>query len=282
MGESRSQDIWSEPGAPQEAVDLTEQVQKMEIELKEEREKNRELSERNAALETRHEKNLKRIEALKKSNKESRKQATLDPLTGLFNRRGGALQIQRILKKYRRSLKRSREGVSEERRGVHEQVEYPKMCVLTLDIDHFKPINDTYGHEAGDTVLQEMARRLMLDFRADDFGIRTGGEELAVVLLGTEAKIGYEILYKKFDNDEREFKPDENPRIGFDIKVEAKNGEMVSLRVTFSGGIADITQDQPFKKALKIADGLLYQAKQAGRNQILISEPGDTTEAPSN
>ena len=99
--------------------------------------------------------------------------AVTDPLTGLYNRRHMDNQME---------LQLANAGA----RGR-------PMCVLTLDVDFFKPINDTHGHDVGDRVLQELARRLKEQVRAIDLCCRIGGEEFLVVLPGTELQVGFTV-----------------------------------------------------------------------------------------
>jgi len=103
----------------------------------------------------------------------SMEQAVTDPLTGLYNRRHMDNQMK---------IQLANAGA----RGR-------PMCVLTLDVDFFKPINDTHGHDVGDRVLQELSRRLKEQVRTIDLCCRIGGEEFLVVLPGTELQVGFTV-----------------------------------------------------------------------------------------
>lgn len=166
-----------------------------------------------------------------RANLRLRHQADTDALTGLFNRRG----IQHALLK----LDSKHPGST--------------TCVLLGDLDHFKKINDTLGHDGGDAVLKLFAKRLKNLMRGDDIAVRWGGEEFLVVLPHTkidEAAAFAERLRKHIESEP------------FVISSQAIN-------VTISIGIAEIEQPQgTFDKAVGRADQVLYQAKHAGRNRI--------------
>ena len=166
-----------------------------------------------------------------RANLRLRHQADTDALTGLFNRRG----IQHALLK----LDSKHPGST--------------TCVLLGDLDHFKKINDTLGHDGGDAVLKLFAKRLKNLMRGDDIAVRWGGEEFLVVLPHTkidEAAAFAERLRKHIESEP------------FVISSQAIN-------VTISIGIAEIEQPQEtFDKAVGRADQALYQAKHAGRNRI--------------
>ncbi|SPJ34853.1 GGDEF domain-containing protein [Kushneria phyllosphaerae] len=166
-----------------------------------------------------------------RANLQLRHQADTDALTGLFNRRG----IQHALT--RLDLKNPGSTV----------------CVLLGDLDHFKRINDTLGHEGGDAVLKIFAKRLKNLMRRDDIAVRWGGEEFLVVLTHTtidEAGAFAERLRKHIESEP------------FVISAQAIN-------VTISIGVAEIERPQEtFDKAIGRADDALYQAKHDGRNRV--------------
>lgn len=162
--------------------------------------------------------------------------AITDPLTGLYNRRHMDNQMD---------IQLANAGS----RGR-------PLCVLTLDVDFFKPINDTHGHDVGDRVLQELARRLREQVRTIDLCCRIGGEEFLVILPGTELQVGFTVgerlrrivASKPFD-------------------VGAKSGP---LAITVSIGVAELqtVADTP-ESILKRADEALYKAKRSGRNRVI-------------
>ena len=164
-------------------------------------------------------------------------QAMRDPLTGCFNRRvlSDTLPIE---------LARAR------REG------YP-ISIVMLDIDHFKTINDTYGHAAGDQTLQVLGNILRTAFREGDHVYRMGGEEFLVILPGVEAATAALRL-----NHLRETV--ENIQLPF---------EGLSVHITLSIGISvypnnGATLDDLINKA----DKALYKAKDAGRNRVFCFE----------
>ncbi|MDF2872984.1 MAG: diguanylate cyclase [Anaerocolumna sp.] len=136
-------------------------------------------------------------------------------------------------------------------REVELQKQTPKgLVVMMLDIDHFKRVNDTYGHQKGDQVLIKIADVIQSCLRSSDFAGRYGGEEFMVILSGISG-------------------------INSGIEVAERIKECISncvfenneLRVTISIGLA-CYQGESTKELVGIADKLLYQAKGNGRNRI--------------
>ena len=160
-------------------------------------------------------------------------QATHDSLTGLFNRPA-------VLEALEREVIRS------------NREKHP-MSVIMADLDHFKDINDTYGHQAGDAVLQEMAQRMLSSFRAYDFVGRYGGEEFLVVVPSAELAMAVELA----------------ERLRQHISAQPVNFGGTMIPVTVSLGVATTTADsnQPVQ-LLHQADEALYAAKRAGRNRV--------------
>jgi len=130
-------------------------------------------------------------------------------------------------------------------------------CVISLDLDHFKEINDAYGHDAGDLVLKSVARLISEGRRQSDICSRTGGEEFVIVLpsiLKTEARMIAETLRVKLQNM--------NVIVGAD-----------TVRVTGSFGVACHTDSFDLETVLKRADKAMYSAKQTGRNKVCEFSP---------
>lgn len=125
------------------------------------------------------------------------------------------------------------------------------MGLLLLDIDHFKNVNDTFGHPAGDAVLREFARRLGNELRVGDIAGRWGGEEFLVILPRTDLAGTVEVAN----------------RIRTVIAATPIIVHDNRISVTVSGGCADGPSDSVAHLLSKV-DGLLYKAKHAGRNQI--------------
>jgi diguanylate cyclase (GGDEF)-like protein len=156
--------------------------------------------------------------------------AATDPLTGLANRRGCEKGIAREISRAQR-----------ERR--------PLSCIL-LDIDRFKQVNDTMGHQAGDQVLRELSSMLRRSVRAYDIVARWGGEEFLLVLPGTDRNTARMLA--------------ERIRAGVQQLPVANFGS-----VTISAGAAEFDSDYDFESTLRAADRRLYEAKAAGRNTVV-------------
>jgi two-component system cell cycle response regulator len=162
-----------------------------------------------------------------------RMQATHDSLTGLFNRAA-------ILESLEREVARA-------------QREKNPMSVIMADVDHFKRINDVYGHPTGDAVLQEIARRMLASFRAYDFVGRYGGEEFLIVVPSSELTLSVDLA----------------ERLRQHVAVQPVNACGNSIQVTVSLGVAALNSDanQP-TQLLNLADAALYAAKHGGRNRV--------------
>jgi diguanylate cyclase (GGDEF)-like protein len=160
--------------------------------------------------------------------------ATHDFLTGLLNR-------AEILATVERELSRS-------------QREDKPAGIILADLDHFKEINDTLGHAAGDAVLKEVARRLKSDLRIYDVVGRYGGEEFLLVLPGCDLRIATR-------------RADEIRRLVAKDGIATPAG---AVPVTVSMGVAvtNSTPDLTVESLLQHADGALYRAKRAGRNCV--------------
>ena len=163
-----------------------------------------------------------------------REQAIRDPLTNLFNRRYLEETLDREL---------SRAG----------RENYP-ICIIMMDIDHFKRVNDTYGHEAGDLVLKAISEALSEHSRRGDFACRYGGEEFVVVM----PNINLETAYERAEN------------LRQSLNLLRVPYEYYSLSVTISMGIASYPEHgQERTSLLRAADQAMYAAKEAGRDHIL-------------
>jgi two-component system, cell cycle response regulator len=157
-----------------------------------------------------------------------------DGLTGLFNRRHLDEELAR--------------------RNSDSQRHSEPLCVLLLDIDHFKLINDTYGHPAGDLVLQEFAARMSIGLRASDTCGRWGGEEFLVILPRTDLT-GARLVAERI-------------RSATAAAPVNAAGQDIAMRV--SGGCA-LGPGDSAKALVQLADECLYQAKDAGRNRIVTA-----------
>ncbi|MEW6720997.1 MAG: diguanylate cyclase [Thermodesulfobacteriota bacterium] len=171
--------------------------------------------------------------ALVESREALAHQATHDPLTGMLNRRA-------ILDRLNEEFARAR------RQG-------DSLAVGVCDIDHFKRINDTYGHQTGDDVLCELARILTRNIRKYDFVGRIGGEEFLVVM-PTRAGVECTALFGRMCGDVA----------GTEMKTRSG-----ALSVTVSIGVACSAGKSTVDELLAAADAALYQAKSEGRNRVV-------------
>ena len=160
--------------------------------------------------------------------------ALTDPLTQLPNRRAFKLELNRLVQ--------------------HVDSERSPGCVAMFDFDHFKQINDNYGHDAGDRVLREFGRVAMATVRGGDFVSRIGGEEFAILLRDASMEQAVVIC--------------ERLRSAIEEMVVVVDGYPV--RVTASGGLASIGLSNT-EGVLRSADVALYQAKRDGRNRLRLA-----------
>jgi len=134
------------------------------------------------------------------------------------------------------------------------------MGLVMLDVDHFKDFNDSYGHQTGDRVLQELARVLVNTVRNVDLVARYGGEEFAIILLEIDRAKVLEVAGRLRKSVE-------------ELEVNSVQGQ--KLRITASFGLACFPDDAQDKSTLiQLADEALYRAKESGRNRIVMSESG--------
>ena len=175
-------------------------------------------------------------ERLRDNVQQSIEMAITDALTGLYNRR----------------YMESHLGALVEQAAARGK----PLTALVLDIDYFKSINDTYGHDAGDDVLREFATRIKKSIRGIDLACRLGGEEFVIVMPETDmavATIVAERLRRRIASEP------------FAIQQGTKR-----IEVTISIGIATLdTADDNAATILKRADQALYRAKRDGRNRVV-------------
>ena len=187
----------------------------------------------------------RKLVILQKRNERLRQKAEkaqYDELTGLMQR----VPLKRALKKLRALLP----AAAGDKREVRASIE--GLSVLLIDVDHFKLINDTYGHPFGDTVLQAVAAAMARALRESDYLGRWGGEEFVAVLpnvrtdraLVVAEKVREAVATFRFEHD---------------------------LRVTVSIGVACARQQSEFESLFDKADTALYKAKESGRNRVVVS-----------
>lgn len=209
---------------------LYERLERMNLTLEQQvADRTRELEQKTQAL-------TERTEALRAANAELKRLATTDALTGISNRRGfldvAAKELERA-GRYRRSL-----------------------SLFVIDIDHFKQINDGYGHSAGDDALRQVAETIKAQIRSTDYLARIGGEEFAVILPETDLDAAIYLAER--------------------IRAAVAAAEVVTgqyrFTLTISVGLAvigpnDVTTDQMLARA----DQALYRAKGKGRNCVVAA-----------
>lgn len=165
----------------------------------------------------------------------AREQAHTDPLTGLRNHGSFQMKLREILSKTYHTKSRS--------------------SLLMIDIDNFKKLNDTYGHQFGDEVLKGVARTIRNSVRQDDVVARYGGEEMCVIFPHCDAQTAW-------TNAER---------IRQNIKGLVFNpDETENVKITVSIGVSDSGGDELPEKLIERADMALYEAKGAGKDQSVV------------
>ena len=164
--------------------------------------------------------------------------AALDPLTGVYNRRFG---LGRLHEEFERSIRST-----------------IPLGLLMLDIDHFKSVNDTYGHQAGDRILKSIAAIIKSILREGDILVRYGGEEF-LAILPAAASEDLELI---------------GERIRRSVEESSHPYDSQTIRVTISiGGAAFPNQNVEKESALlQLADDSLYKAKETGRNRVIVAK----------
>lgn len=180
----------------------------------------------------------KRMSALRSNLAEARRVAQSDMLTGLANRRA-------FEDKLKRAVNQARET-------------HRPLSLAFCDIDHFKTINDTHGHEVGDRILRYVARQLAAASGNNCFVARHGGEEFVMLFENVTVEEAFDIVEScRADLASRRL-------------IARKSGDAIG-QVTFSAGIAGLTGDESGREMLRHADGALYRAKNDGRDKVLIA-----------
>jgi len=160
-------------------------------------------------------------------------QAIHDPLTGLYNRQYLADAARRLCALDDRTLR-------------------PAVAALMIDLDHFKAVNDGFGHSVGDQVLRHVARSILEGSRRGDIVVRYGGEEFLVLLAGVDQKIAQSVAER--------------------IRTSVGEPGGTLPRVTASVEVALRDQGEPFDRLVERADEAMYLAKAAGRDRVGVAE----------
>ncbi len=185
---------------------------------------------------------LKKVSKLELEIKDLKKDLVHDTLTGLktrnFFEEEGRVFYDSALNKFK---------------GLRsEWFNFGSVSFIFIDVDHFKNINDTYGHLEGDKVLEKVADVIKQSIREGDVAARFGGEEIVVELLGASEKFA-----KKKAEEIRK-------------KIEALSFEIPELKITISAGVSTVEKDISFNEILNRADKAMYKAKENGRNRVEV------------
>ena len=181
-----------------------------------------------------HSELLKANEKLEKQSQELFSLATTDPLTGLLNRSELQAQAKKVIYDVSRNLS--------------------TFALLSIDVDFFKRVNDTFGHQAGDKVLESLANLFNEELRSNDLIARMGGEEFVLLLQDVDQKTAFQLAEKLRKNIEKTSIDD--------IKVTVSIG----LVVTRKNAYVDLDM------LLKSSDDALYDAKKSGRNRTSVAQ----------
>jgi len=159
-----------------------------------------------------------------------------DQLTGTLNRRGLDDAMQREI--------------------ARAQRKHTPLCVAILDLDNFKKLNDTYGHQAGDDALVHLTNVVKKTLRPTDIVARFGGEEFVIVFAETDVKQAVDVMRRLQRELTKRFFLHDNER----------------LLITFSAGVAALRPDESQDAILARADKAMYQAKLQGKNRVVTAE----------
>ncbi|MEW6118727.1 MAG: GGDEF domain-containing protein [Pseudomonadota bacterium] len=190
-----------------------------------------------ATLQTRLEASQKEIESLREEVERARDASVIDGLTGLVNRRGFDQKLADCL------------GGADESDGP---------CLLMCDIDHFKKINDTYGHLFGDKVIRAVASVIKENVKGRDLAARYGGEEFVVLLPDTSLQGAHTLAEQIRHAIEKG-------------RIKRGNSEETVARVTLSLGVARYRAGEGALAFIERADRALYTSKQNGRNRVTLA-----------
>ena len=171
---------------------------------------------------------------LKMSRDSARRDADTDPLTGIFNRRHSISELERQVR--------------------HSKSTGQPLSVALMDLDHFKSVNDTHGHLAGDAVLTHFSENICWLIRRTDTFARYGGEEFLLIMPGASVSYAMAILQRIREQVAAA------PRIGFDFPY------------TFSAGISYWLEVDDSISLLHRADAALYKAKRKGRDRVEVAD----------
>ena len=196
-------------------------------------------SERNRALEQQLSASTARITRLKDSIAELKREATVDVLTGLCNRKAFTARLRKAL--------------------AEAKADGSPVSLLMIDVDHFKRVNDTYGHPTGDLFLRLIGRVLAESIKGRDISARYGGEEFAVLLVKANLKAGTTVANEI--------------RLLLEKKqIIRSKADDQPIGVTVSIGVAQFRTTETAASLIDRADVALYQAKALGRNRVCAAQ----------
>jgi diguanylate cyclase (GGDEF)-like protein len=194
------------------------------------------VAEKTMALNHAKEQLEKELDKKEKLEKHLKHLASTDPMTELFNRRAFFDISDKAM--------------------LDSQKKSQKLTCLIVDIDHFKMINDSYGHDMGDKVIIDVSKLMLTNTRSIDSVGRVGGEEFAILMPNTDKDAAYQIA----------------DRLRKNIAKHKMSLHGETVQITVSIGLSTLTEeDTNIHTVLKRADSALYQAKENGRNQVQMS-----------
>lgn len=207
----------------------------------------RSMADNNQNLNSKLKRSSQQIEVLHHDLEQARNESNTDALTGLANRKKFDSELRKYFKIF------------------DEGEEENDLCLLLVDIDHFKNFNDTYGHQTGDQILRLVAQTLKMGLKGRDLPARYGGEEFGIVLPNTTVENSFTVA--------------EQIREAIAAKelIKRSTGENLG-RLTVSIGIARALEGDTPASLIGRSDKALYKAKDTGRNLCVIAPDGDDEE----
>ncbi len=184
-------------------------------------------------------------DALKNSYRTSVSMAITDQLTGLYNRHYLDMHMKNMVQQARENQK--------------------PLSLLIMDMDHFKHVNDTYGHDVGDEVLKQLAEVIMGSIRSADTAARLGGEEFVLLMPETEASAAYDVADRMRAKIE-----------AYEFKVSHEVG-IIHKTLSIGMSTLKLVGEDSAQELVKRADKSLYEAKTGGRNRVLPKPAGAST-----
>ncbi len=167
-----------------------------------------------------------------------------DPLTGAFNRRGFTDGVEKMI---------AAVGKSQAHGRSKDKFNLTMLSIIMLDVDNFKKLNDTYGHDAGDAALKLVAKTLEDHVRQSDFVGRWGGEEFVIALLGANEHDGYIVA----------------EHLRQEIASQTLRYKNKKITMSASFGAAELKQKDTLESLIKKADKAMYSAKTTGKNKVV-------------